>query len=265
MAEKENYDQELYLKRNSLEDLQAELKTKIGDGDLFEEDGKIFYHSNKDLYEIDFDALEKEKDLITKREASDDDDLHLRTDSVEGLCPLLKNKNKIKKSAINMTGEEKIVDYSPETDKKKSMADEKEKDETEDTEKEDMKKEEKLASEYSDLIEKLVQEEVKKVTKDFQEREKQIKEKEANEIQDFLKGDPFNISIEDLEKMDLKELQVQKSLFEKSKLYKDYIKSKEEPKTKITHEDIDKTIFKDEDFFEMGQDPWNKFKAGGKK
>lgn len=46
-----------------LEDLQAELQTKLGDGELWEDEGKFYYKpdSDKTLYAVDFDTQDTEK------------------------------------------------------------------------------------------------------------------------------------------------------------------------------------------------------------
>jgi len=271
-----------------LKDLQADLKTKLGDGELFEDEGVYYYKpdSDKKLYEVDFDNPHITEDFTTNDEDSDSDDPHTnRTDLVTDnvmtdaeSCPLSKNKKK-KESATNMKKIEKAEDvYSEESDKKKSMVDEDEEKETKDTvkepeaepeAKEDMKKEvvkpaeppKPNIEELKIFIKDLVKESVDDLTKDIREERANVIQKKTKELTDLLQEEPYGFTAEDLEGQGIKDLERMKTIVERSKVYRDFQDAQKRIEDPM---EINKEIFETtEDFGSGGAgfDPWRSFKT----
>lgn len=219
----------------------------------------------------------KKGDLTTNGEASDGDDpRETRTDSIGGSCPLSKKKQ-IKKSATDMKKIEKTEDMTEdakaenETEEKEMEGYDAEKDKKmkKRYEKEDMKKEEVPpvapaidTKEINDLIEKLVEEKVNEITKDFKEREKQVKESLRLDLIKSLQDAPYKYSADYLKERSLAELENDKKSFEASGMYKDFI---DEQARKEDPMEINKELFKTEDFASAGADPWSTYKNRGGK
>lgn len=260
-----------------LKDLQADLKTKLGDGELFEDEGVYYYKpdSDKKLYEVDFDNPHITEDFTTNDEDSDSDDPHIkRTDLVTNdaeSCPLSKNKKK-KESATNMKKIEKAEDvYSEESDKKKSMVDEDEEKETKDIveepeaepeAKEDMKKEvvKPNIEELKIFIKDLVKESVDDLTKDIREERANVIQKKTKELTDLLQEEPYGFTAEDLEGQSVKDLERMKTIVERSKVYKDFQDAQKRIEDPM---EINKEIFETTEDFgnaSAGLDVWRSFK-----
>lgn len=257
---------------DALKTLQVDLKTKLGDGDLIELDGKLYYQAEtKDFYEINFDTASVvegsiTEDLITTDEVRDTDDLHdLGTDSIKESCPLKKTNEK--KKMTEKTKEDLYKDK--EKDKEEEEKEISDTVETVKEVKEDIVKEpvkldttdfEKL---IKDLVEKGVKNGLDVITKDFRDEQKKNEAKKVLELNDLLQKEPYGYDKEYLDGKTLEKLTDLKDIVENSKVYKDFQKTK----ALEVYEDIDKEIFNAEDLIPVGHDPWKKYKQdmGGSK
>ena len=273
-------DDQKDLIEKTLQDLTADLQTTLGDGELFEQNGQMYFHvtDKKQLYEVDFDKKEL-FDLTKKSEVSDSNDPH----DTEASCPLKNKKTK------------KSVDMSEEIKEEETVTEDMTEDTTEDTSKTEVSKmdtgydesnpqemsarkkvqgesktdlEEALKinpSEFKDMIEQLINKRVDEITKDFRAEREAEKAKEAEDLRVQLQKEPYGFNEDFLKGLSLADLKDKKLSIENSKLYKDFLASQEPEE--VDFGSVNKEIFMEsEDFLSTGEDPWSNVRGrfGGK-